>query len=254
MQANKNGYFYVIDRVNGEFISAGEMSQISWSRGIDSKGRPMINPEAYYSSEKGVTVYPVQMHNASQGSFNPNTGLVYIPINPSSTISFTAAETFTPTPGAQNLGLAGRGATAAPLATPPPYGPIRKGADGNPIRGGILTAWDPVTQKERWFAVGGGQTGGGTLSTISNLVFQTTPQGQLRAYSADRGEKLFDAPIGQTGGIGPPMTYQLDGKQYIAFMAGQGVQTGGRGGAQGTPPVPAIPINPRLYVYTVDPK
>jgi hypothetical protein len=194
------------------------------------------------------------MHNASQGSFNPNTGLVYIPINPSSTISFTAAETFTPTPGAQNLGLAGRGATAAPLATPPPYGPIRKGADGNPIRGGILTAWDPVTQKERWFAVGGGQTGGGTLSTISNLVFQTTPQGQLRAYSADRGEKLFDAPIGQTGGIGPPMTYQLDGKQYIAFMAGQGVQTGGRGGAQGAPPVPAIPINPRLYVYTVDPK
>jgi quinohemoprotein ethanol dehydrogenase len=269
MQANKNGYFYVIDRVNGEFISAGEMSQISWSRGIDSKGRPMINPEAYYSSEKGVTVYPVQMHNASQGSFNPNTGLVYIPINPSSTISFTAAETFTPTPGAQNLGLAGRGATAAPLATPPPYGPIRKGADGNPIRGGILTAWDPVTQKERWFAVGGGQTGGGTLSTASNLVIQTTPQGQLRAYSADKGEKLFDMPIGQTGGIGPPMTYQLDGKQYIAFMAGQGVQTGGRGGGRGAPtaapveptaaaaqqsPVPAAPINPKLYVYTVDSK
>jgi quinohemoprotein ethanol dehydrogenase len=254
MQANKNGYFYVIDRVNGEFISAGEMSQISWSRGIDSKGRPMINPEAYYSSRKGVTVYPVQMHNASQGSFNPNTGLVYIPINPSSTISFTAAATFTPTPGTQNLGLAARGGTPVPLATPPPYGPIRRGADGNPIRGGILTAWDPVTQTERWFALGGGQTGGGTLSTASNLVFQTTPQGQLRAYSADKGEKLFDAPIGQTGGIGPPMTYQLDGKQYIAFMAGQGAQTGGRGGVQGAPTAPPVSVNPKLYVYTVDPK
>jgi quinohemoprotein ethanol dehydrogenase len=269
MQANKNGYFYVIDRVNGEFISAGEMSQISWARGVDSRGRPLINPEAYYSSEKGVTVYPVQMHNASQGSFNPNTGLVYIPINPSSTINFTAAEIFTPTPGAQNLGLAGRGGTPVPLATPPPYGPIRRGADGNPIRGGILTAWDPVTQKERWFAMGGGQTGGGTLSTASNLVFQTTPQGQLRAYSADKGEKLFDMPIGQTAGVGPPMTYQLDGKQYIAFMAGQGAQAGGRGGARGAPPaapleptaaaaqqppVPATPINPKLYVYTVDPK
>ncbi len=101
----------------------------------------MINPEAYYSSEKGVTVYPVQMHNASQGSFNPNTRVDLYSINPSSTISFTAAETFAPTPGAQNLGLAGRGATTAPLATPPPYGPIRRGADGNPIRGGILTAW-----------------------------------------------------------------------------------------------------------------
>ena len=72
MQANKNGYFYVIDRVNGEFISAGEMSQISWARGMDPKGRPMINPEAYYSSERGVTVYPVQMHNASQMSFSPH--------------------------------------------------------------------------------------------------------------------------------------------------------------------------------------
>src|SRR6188768_1384243 len=88
MQANKNGYFYVIDRVSGEFISAGEMSLISWSRGMDAKGRPMINPEAYYSAERGVTVYPVQMHNASQMSFSPLTGLVYVPIAPSNTFSF----------------------------------------------------------------------------------------------------------------------------------------------------------------------
>jgi len=270
MQANKNGYFYVIDRVSGEFISAGEMSQISWSRGMDSKGRPMINPEAYYSSQRGVTVYPVQMHNASQGSFNPNTGLVYIPIAASNTFSFTAAETFTPNPGTQNIGLAGRGGgQAAPLATPPPYGPIRRGADGNPIRGGILTAWDPVTQTERWFALGGGQTGGGTLSTASNLVVQTTPNGLLKVFTADKGEKLFEAPSGQTGGIGPPMTYLLDGKQYIAFMGGAGSQGGGRGrgappaapaeptaaaAAPQQPPVPAAPNNPKLYVYTVDPK
>ena len=82
----------------------------------------MINPEAYYSSERGVTVYPVQMHNASQMSFSPLTGLIYVPINPSSTFSFTAAETFTPNPGNQNLGLraGGRGGgagTAPPLAS-----------------------------------------------------------------------------------------------------------------------------------------
>src|SRR5215470_11762209 len=70
MQANKNGYFYVIDRTNGEFISASEMSQVSWATGIDPKtGRPDIHPDALYSSKKGTTVYPVHMHNTSQMSF-----------------------------------------------------------------------------------------------------------------------------------------------------------------------------------------
>jgi quinohemoprotein ethanol dehydrogenase len=282
MQANKNGYFYVIDRVNGEFISAGEMSQISWARGMDSNGRPIINEEAYYSAERGVTVYPVQMHNASQMSFSPQTGLIYVPINPSSTFSFTAADSMTATPGAQNYGLA-RGARG-PLATPPPYGPVRRGADGNPIRGGILTAWDPATQKEVWYAMGGGQTDGGVLTTASNLVIQTTPQGQLRAYTADKGEKLLDITLERTSGVGPPMTFQLDGKQYIAVMAGTGA-VGGRGAGGGgnrggnrggapqeataaaanaanvPPPPPATPpppppapgaTNPRLFVFTLD--
>jgi len=241
MQANKNGYFYVIDRVNGDFISAGEMSQISWSRGMDSKGRPMINEEAYYSAERGVTVYPVQMHNASQMSFSPLTGLVYVPIAPSNTFSFTAAETFTPNPGNQNLGLRGfggprggaQGGTAPPMASPPPYGPVRRGADGNPVRGGILTAWDPVTQKERWYALGGGQTDGGVVTTASNLVIQTTPQGQLRVYGADKGDKLLDVTLPLTSGVGPPITYLLDGKQYIAVMAGTGAQGRGGGGGGG---------------------
>jgi len=275
MQANKNGYFYVIDRVNGEFISAGEMSQISWSRGMDSKGRPMINEEAYYSSEKGVTVHPVQMHNASQMAFSPVTGLIYVPINPSSLFSFTAAATFAPTPGAQNFGLRPIGAPVPPLATPTPYGPVRRGADGNPIREGILTAWNPATQKEVWYAMGGGNTDGGVLTTATNLVIQTTPQGQLRAYTADKGEKLLDITLDRTSGVGPPVTYMLDGKQYIAVMAGTGERGGSNGGgsrggapqeppaaanagnAVPPPPVPPAPEapganNPRLFVYTVD--
>jgi glucose dehydrogenase len=275
MQANKNGYFYVIDRVTGEFISAGEMSQISWARGMDPKGRPIVNEEAYYSSERGVTVYPVQMHNASQMSYSPVTGLIYVPINPSNTFTFTAAESMATDPARQNYG-AGRG--GGPLATPAPYGPIRRGADGNPVRGGILTAWDPATQKERWYALGGGQTDGGVLSTASNVVIQTTPQGRLRAYTADKGEQLLDIALPLTSGVGPPMTYQLDGKQYIAVMAGTG-NMGGRGGGGGgggnrgnrggapqeataaaaaaannVPPVPAPapPAKPRLFVYALD--
>jgi len=262
MQANKNGYFYVIDRTNGEFISASEMSQVSWATGIDPKtGRPDIHPDALYSSKKGVTVYPVQMHNTSQMSFNPNTGLIYVPIAVENTFSFVAAETYTPTPGNQNFGLnlgGARGGT--PMATPPPHGPERKNPDGSKVRGGILTAWDPATQKERWFALGGGQTGGGTLSLASNLVFQTLSNGHMKAFTADKGEQLLDLTLPLTSGVGPPMTYMLDGKQYIAVFAGTGAAgRGGRGGGagpggaggpagggpgRGAPPAGAAPLEP----------
>src|SRR3984957_2277922 len=278
MQANKNGYFYVIDRTNGEFIPASEMSQVSWAKGIDPKtGRPDIHPDALYSSAKGVTVYPVQIHNTSQMSFNPNTGLVYVPIAVENTFSFVAAESYTPTPGSQNFGLnlgAARGGT--PMASPPPHGPERKNPDGSKVRGGILSAWDPATQKERWFAPGGGQTGGGTLSLASNLVIQTLSNGHMKAFTADKGEQLLDMALPLSSGVGPPMTYMLDGKQYIAVMAGTGASgRGGRGGggrgagaarleptaaaAQGgnsAPPSPAQAAvvannNPKLLVYAV---
>jgi quinohemoprotein ethanol dehydrogenase len=268
MQVNKNGYFYVIDRTNGEYISAEPVARVSWARGMDSRGRPLINPEAYYSSQRGVTVQPLQTHNTSQMAFNPATGLVYVPIAPEQTYNFVAVENFTPatTRGPQDFGIvAGRGGgNPVPMSTPPAYGPQRN------IRGGILSAWDPVTQKERWFTPSGGNRDGGVVSTASNLVIQTTPNGQLLIYTADKGEKLHELPIGQTGGVGPPITYALDGKQYIAVMAGSGA---GRG--RGAPPAPAEPTTaaaqrgaaqptvpaqpqtggtgPRLYVFTVDP-
>jgi hypothetical protein len=266
MQANKNGYFYVIDRTNGEFISAGEMSQISWATGIDPKtGRPQVHPDALYSSKKGVTVYPVQMHNTSQMSFNPNTGLIYVPIAAENTFSFVASEGYSPTPGNQNFGLnlgAARGGT--PMASPPPHGPDRKNPDGSKVRGGILTAWDPATQKERWFALGGGQSGGGTLSLASNLVIQTLGNGHLKAFTADKGEPLLDIALPVSSGTGPPMTYMLDGKQYIAVMGGTGAV--GRGGpGRGAPPAeptaaaaqgkvapaPVTNNNAKLMVYAV---
>src|SRR5262245_37342782 len=239
MQANKNGYFYVIDRTNGEFISASEMSQVSWAKGIDPKtGRPDIHPDALYSSKKGVTVYPVQMHNTSQMSFNPATGLVYVPIAVENTFSFVAAESYTPTPGNQNFGLNLAGARGGtPMKSPPPHGPERKNPDGSKVRGGILTAWDPATQKERWFALGGGQTGGGTLSLASNIVIQTLGNGHMKAFTADKGEQLLDMTLPVNAGVGPPMTFMFDGKQYIAVMGGTGQRgfggAGGGGGGRG---------------------
>jgi PQQ-dependent dehydrogenase (methanol/ethanol family) len=284
MQANKNGYFYVIDRTNGEFISAAEMSQVSWATGLDPKtGRPNVHPDAHYSSQKGVTVYPLQMHNTAQMSFNPNTGLVYVPIAVENTFSFVAAESYAPTPGFQNFGLnlAGERGGSTPMATPPPHGPERKNPDGSKVRGGILSAWDPATQKERWFALGGGQSGGGTVSLGSNLVIQTLSNGHLRAFTADKGEALLDLALPLSAGTGPPMTYMADGKQYIAVMAGTGVVRGGFGlppgvggrgrgalqadaapleptaaaaqGGNNAPPAPAAGVsnNPKLLVFAL---
>jgi PQQ-dependent dehydrogenase (methanol/ethanol family) len=273
MQANKNGYFYVIDRTDGEFISAAEMSQVSWATGIDpTTGRPNVHPDAFYSSTRGATVYPVQMHNTSQMSFNPNTGLVYVPIAVENTFSFVASDTFTPTPGQQNFGLNRAGARGGtPMAVPPPHGPDRRNADGSKVRGGILSAWDPATQKERWFALGGGQSGGDTLSLASNLVVQTMINGRLRAFTADSGELLLDLALPVTSGVGPPMTFMLDGRQYIAVMGGTGIGPRERAAAGAgrqeptaaaaeaandaarTPPGAPAPLNPspKMFVYSV---
>ena len=275
MQANKNGYFYVIDRLSGEFISGEPMAQLNWASGLDPKtGRPKVNPEAYYTAQRGVTIIPIQMHNTSQMAFNPNSGLVYVPIATSGSLNFLAQDKYTPTPGNQNFGMI-LGANTN-LAKPPSIGPVRELKEGT----GILSAWDPVTQKERWFAEGGGQRFAGAVSTASNLVFQVTPQGRLRAYSADKGERLLDIPTGETAGLGPPITYIHNGKQYIALMGGQGAVGGSfglpaRGGApapprgaapappqepgiaatqRGVPAPPATgqgPANPRLFVFSL---
>src|SRR6266699_5040367 len=80
---------------------------------------------------------------------------------------------------------------SVPIDVPPTIGYGRKTAEGLPQRG-IFTAWDPVAQKERWFAPGGGSNGGGALATGGNLVFQVLNDGRLMAYSADKGEKMLD--------------------------------------------------------------
>jgi quinohemoprotein ethanol dehydrogenase len=110
------------------------------------------------------------------------------------------------------------------------------------VRGGFLVAFDPVAKKERWRNPGGGGSGGGTLSTASNLVFQVVPDGRFIVYAAEDGSKLFEITTGQ-GGMGPPVTYELDGKQHISFMGGTGQ---GRGGATA--------LQPRLYTFVLDGK
>ena len=261
MQANKDGFYYVLDRVTGQFISGQPWVQVNWAKGLDeATGRPIVNEEAHYGGETVMlTPGPGGGHNWSPMSFNPSTGLVYIPSSNGGLSAYTEDENFVYKPGEKNLGiirptaLAATGDAAGAAAksavktrpTPPSIGPT-------PTEGqrGILVAWDPVTQTERWQKPGGGSIGGGTVSTAGNLVLQVIPDGRLVAYRADTGEKLLDMKTGLTGGMGPPITYQIDGVQYVSVMGGTGKVKPSVG--LPLPPATSVPPLPRLLTFVLD--
>jgi len=206
MQAPKNGFFYVLDRATGELISAENYVSITWAKGVDKQtGRPIENPGVRY--EKGLVLMkpgPLGGHNWQPMSFNPDTGLVYIPAQDFVSAYMPDAK-FVHRPGTWNLGL-----DMTLLATPQ-----------KDLPRGHLLAWDPVAQKERWRAQYPSMWNGGILTTAGNLVFQGTADGRFVAYSADKGELLWQFPVG-VGVMGSPVTYELDGVQYVAVMAGWG--------------------------------
>jgi len=117
----------------------------------------------------------------------------------------------------------------------------------------VLLAWDPVAQQERWRTPGGGAYGGGCLTTAGNLVFQVLPNGRLLAYSADKGEKLLEIKTGLPTGMSPPITYEIDGKQYISLMGGQGVRAryGMHVNERPEQPTPST-IYPKLLTFVLD--
>ncbi len=264
MQANKDGFYYVIDRVTGQFISGQPYAKVTWAKGLDERtGRPFVNPEAHYGTDPiSISPGPGGAHNWAPMSFNPSTGLVYVPTTLVSSSNFAIDTEFTIKPGQSNLGVRrgpppanGVGFAPPPPATkpePPAIGPEAP-AQGQPTS--VLVAWDPVTQTQRWRTPGGGSIGGGTVTTAGNLVIQVIPDGRLVAYSADKGEKLLDVQTGLKGGMGPPITYQVDGKQYVALMGGSGIVVA-RSAEPGAP-APAANVEtvfPKLMVFVLDGK
>ena len=140
------------------------------------------------------------------------------------------------------------------------------------MRGNILVAWDPVNQKERWRGLAAGFNQGGTLATAGNLVFSSTPTGgtsRLLGYRADNGDLLLDVQTGLSQ-LGPPMTFMLDGKQYLVVSGSTPAAGGGRGGGGagpgggagrgggapgGAPAAPAAPPQPaKMLVFVLDGK
>jgi PQQ-dependent dehydrogenase (methanol/ethanol family) len=207
MQAPKNGFFYVLDRATGELISAAPYTEVTWATGIDMKtGRPIESPQARYTKPEMIKPGPFGGHNWQPMSFNPQTGLVYIPALDAS-FGYADDPAFKPSPG-WNLGIDLAMAAGAP-------GTVAK------LPVGSLLAWDPVTQKERWRVPLATIWNGGTLTTGGNLVFQGGGDGNFAAYRADTGVKSWEMNVGSAINAAP-ITYEIDNVQYVAVMAGYG--------------------------------
>ncbi len=214
MQAPKNGFFYVIDRITGKLISAKNFATTTWATHIDmATGRPVETANARFQKGPEFTMpSALGAHNWHPMAYNPGTNLVYIPAQEIPML-YTNDATYKQRPGAWNLGV-------DVLAAAIPDDKAQRKAL-RPLLKGHLAAWDPVAQKEVWRAEHGGPWNGGVLTTAGNLVFQGTANGIFNAYSADAGKKLwsFDA---QTGILPGAVTYELDGKQYITQIVGSG--------------------------------
>ena len=215
LHAPKNGFFYVIDRENGALISAKPFTFINWATGVDMKtGRPIESEMARYPRVDSPPIIPGPLgaHSWQPMSYSPLTGLTYIPVNEVG-FKFKSEEDFEFKSLALNFGI---DMVAAEL----PQDPKIKKSILDSVKG-KLVAWNPVQQKQAWALERPGPWNGGTLATAGNLVFEGTAAGRFEAYRADTGEKVwsFDA---QTGVMAGPVTYTVNGEQYVAVLAGWG--------------------------------
>lgn len=212
MQAPKNGFFYVIDRETGKLINEpGKIAKISWASKIDLKtGRPVENPGIRYAGKPGLFEMwpgPTGAHSWMPQAYNPETGLVYIPV--------------------QDLGaLIGEGQKGG--------GELSKGMGTTLIPevelpGGhksYLKAWNPVTQTEAWRVELPGSWPGGVMTSGGNLVFQGQMDGRFVARDARTGKELWSFKA-QSPIVGAPITYRMNGKQYVTVLTGAGGQGSG---------------------------
>jgi alcohol dehydrogenase (cytochrome c) len=194
MQASRNGYFFVVDRITGESLLTTTFGPVNWSLGVDAKGRPIPDP-AKEPAPDGRLVAPDEagMNNYRSPSFDAKTGLFIVNAHPSYAVYFTK-------PADGTYGWAG--------------------ADYNLWGKGVLEAIDYQTGKIRWtHELGPGGAGAGVLSTDSGLIFTGDTSGNVLALRTTDGKTLWHAGAG--GSMqSSPISYELDGRQYVVTSAG----------------------------------
>jgi len=241
MQAPKNGFFYVLDRESGELLSANAYTRVTWASHVDLKtGRPLETGQGdYVETAKLVFPGPFGGHQWQPMSYSAKTGLVYIPVQEIPVVYAIPPQAFTYEKGQTNMGATVTGFTAGGWLSKtnseglPPLDTLTANQP-DPRPQLFLRAWDPDAGRTVWEVDITGEMdpalefyrrAGGVMSTASGLVFQGGPDGFLRVYDAGKGVPLHSIDVG-TSMLAAPMTYQLDGEQYVAIMAGVGAYDG----------------------------
>lgn len=215
LHAPKNGFFYVINRETGKLVSAEPFAATTWASHIDIEtGRPVEIPGARYETDTAyITPNAYGAHSWHSMSFSPQTGLAYIPTqhyaSNYSDLGFDIE-------GFQlEEYVGGFGVNPLPAEQPREYP-------------ASLIAWDPLKQEAAWEIPQQSGPNGGTLTTAGNLLFQGRADGRFVAYDAGTGKELwnFDAGLGMTAA---PITYELNGRQYVSMLVGWGGGAAGLG-------------------------
>jgi quinohemoprotein ethanol dehydrogenase len=217
MQAPKNGIFYVLDRTNGKLISAKPFTYINWAKGIDTiTGRPMENVFSRYTNQNAeIFPGPVGAHSWHPMAFNLKTKLMYIPVRDLPQIYGQDINWKYNQPGGFGSGVGWNTAIGFDATKP-----LRKDSSAPQIQERLI-AWDPVLQKEVWRVPHKALWNGGVLTTSGGLVFQGTADGRFMAFDAVNAKVLWEVNIG-SGIIASPVTYIVEGVQYISIAAGWG--------------------------------
>ena len=216
MQAPKNGFFYVLDRVTGELLSAEKFGHVTWATHVDmATGRPVESEFADYQKNGGSYLWPSPFgaHNWQPMSYSQKTGYIYIPVQ-SFPAYFTGQKEVRYLENRWNTGV-----DLNEIRGPQSWVAGRAVMDA--LVYGELVAWDPIKNERAWTVRHPKPSNGGTLSTAGNLVFQGTWDGVFSAYDAANGDQLWqyqsDSAI-----LAGPITYELDGNQYVAVAQGSG--------------------------------
>lgn len=221
MWANRNGFFYVLDRATGAFLHGSPFVKVNWASGLDAKGRPIQTPQppgspTWPGNQGGTNWYPP--------SYSPATGLFYFSVwenyasiyrkeiskyEPGRNFPGGGFTVLAPTPGAPTIGIGRRG-------------PINNWT--SEVGNGATMALDPLTGKVVWKFTQFDVTDAGILTTATNVLFTGGREGYVYALDARNGQELWKAHLGGQV-VMAPITFQVDGKQYLSVISGNSLVT-----------------------------